>query len=327
VADGFVRALEQTKGAEAYRDAILAWDVLADPVPPPGLDAEPDFSDQHDPMPGEPRAPSPLAAEGRGGVASPPDALPRGERGNVVWPYHTPSDEAVSAAIAALFSGQYHPMPGEEPAADRAGPLRNGNPRRDLRTLPCCGARTRADLPCRQPAMRNGRCRMHGGASTGARTEAGRDVLRAKATTHGFHTAEGKHFFRLIHALQATARLLNQARNLKVAEIERAEADLAAFPQPEAMPARIKSAAARARSVSSETKGGADRGVVRGRRDPGPDGSPVVPCPVRRRRRGRCDRTDDRARAGISWPRQPRPRAESQRHRLRKVGFRGRSPP
>lgn len=90
--------------------------------------------------------------------------------------------------------------------------------------------------------MRNGRCRMHGGASTGARTEAGRDVLRAEATTHGFHTAEGKHFFRLIHALQATARLLNQARNLEVVEIKGAEADLAAFPQPEAIPAAAEAA-------------------------------------------------------------------------------------
>lgn len=336
VADSFVRSLEQTKGPEPYRDAILAWDALSDPVPPPGLDAEPDFSDQHDPMPGEPHAPSPLADQGlgegdrgagRGGVAPHPDPLPRGERGNVVWPYAMPGEAAVSAAIAALFSSRHDPMPGEKPAADRSGPLRNGNPRRDLRTLPCCGARTRAGLSCRQPAMRNGRCRMHGGASTGARTEAGRDVLRAKATTHGFHTAEGKHFFRLIHALQATARLLNQARNLEVAEIEGAEADLAAFPQPEAIPARVKAAAARERSVSSVAKGGADRSVVGGRRDPGPDGPPVVPCPVRRRHRGRGDRTDDRTRAGGSVPRQRWPRAESQRHRLRKVGSRGRSPP
>jgi hypothetical protein len=31
-----------------------------------------------------------------------------------------------------------------------------------------CGARCRSGLPCRGPAMRNGRCRMHGGASPGA---------------------------------------------------------------------------------------------------------------------------------------------------------------
>jgi hypothetical protein len=31
-----------------------------------------------------------------------------------------------------------------------------------------CGAKTRAGMPCRSPAMPNGRCRMHGGKSPGA---------------------------------------------------------------------------------------------------------------------------------------------------------------
>ena len=33
---------------------------------------------------------------------------------------------------------------------------------------PRCGAKTRRGSPCRSPAMPNGRCRMHGGASPGA---------------------------------------------------------------------------------------------------------------------------------------------------------------
>ncbi len=33
--------------------------------------------------------------------------------------------------------------------------------------VPLCGARTRKGTPCRQPAMKNGRCRLHGGKSTG----------------------------------------------------------------------------------------------------------------------------------------------------------------
>ena len=33
---------------------------------------------------------------------------------------------------------------------------------------PRCGARTRRGTPCRSPAMANGRCRMHGGKSSGA---------------------------------------------------------------------------------------------------------------------------------------------------------------
>ena len=31
-----------------------------------------------------------------------------------------------------------------------------------------CGARTRSGAPCRCPAMPNGKCRIHGGASPGA---------------------------------------------------------------------------------------------------------------------------------------------------------------
>ncbi len=33
---------------------------------------------------------------------------------------------------------------------------------------PRCGAKTRSGRPCCSPAMPNGRCRMHGGASPGA---------------------------------------------------------------------------------------------------------------------------------------------------------------
>lgn len=32
---------------------------------------------------------------------------------------------------------------------------------------PACGAKTRSGEPCKNPAMQNGRCRMHGGKSTG----------------------------------------------------------------------------------------------------------------------------------------------------------------
>lgn len=60
------------------------------------------------------------------------------------------------------------------------------------RHRPRCGARTRAGHPCRAPALwrrgeprpANGRCRMHGGLSTGARTEAGKE--RAREGTRRF---------------------------------------------------------------------------------------------------------------------------------------------
>jgi hypothetical protein len=43
-------------------------------------------------------------------------------------------------------------------------------------TRPRCGARTKATgQPCQARALTNGRCKFHGGASTGPRTEAGRE--------------------------------------------------------------------------------------------------------------------------------------------------------
>lgn len=49
---------------------------------------------------------------------------------------------------------------------------------------PRCGAKTRAGTPCQSPAMPNGRCRMHGGKSPGAR------VGNSNALKHGLYTAE-----------------------------------------------------------------------------------------------------------------------------------------
>lgn len=42
-----------------------------------------------------------------------------------------------------------------------------------------CGARTRAGTPCkRRDLYANGRCRLHGGLSTGPKSEAGREAAR-----------------------------------------------------------------------------------------------------------------------------------------------------
>ncbi|MGE0117945.1 MAG: HGGxSTG domain-containing protein [Dongiaceae bacterium] len=72
----------------------------------------------------------------------------------------------------------------------RRGRLRNGNPSGDYLSAPRCGACTRAGGRCRQPAMKNGRCRFHGGKSTGPRTAAGLARSRAARRTHGGYTAE-----------------------------------------------------------------------------------------------------------------------------------------
>ena len=40
--------------------------------------------------------------------------------------------------------------------------------RKALALLPRCGAKCRSGKSCQNPSMKNGRCRMHGGKSTGA---------------------------------------------------------------------------------------------------------------------------------------------------------------
>jgi hypothetical protein len=80
--------------------------------------------------------------------------------------------------------------PAARPGGER-GPLRNGNPRGDPNSAPRCGARTRSGSPCRAPAMKNGRCRMHGGGCTGPRTAEGMARMTAANTKHGMYAAAG----------------------------------------------------------------------------------------------------------------------------------------
>ena len=78
------------------------------------------------------------------------------------------------------------------PAEKKPVLLRNGNPQGDPMNAPRCGAKTRQGTPCRSPAMANGRCRMHGGKSTGPRTEAGLARSRKARYKHGRYSAEAK---------------------------------------------------------------------------------------------------------------------------------------
>src|SRR5262249_6887405 len=82
---------------------------------------------------------------------------------------------------------------------DRRGRLRNGARPGDFHAAPRCGARTRCRGACRQPAMRNGRCRLHGGLSTGPRTAEGRARCARARLTHGGYSAATR-------ALNAEAR-------------------------------------------------------------------------------------------------------------------------
>ena len=69
-----------------------------------------------------------------------------------------------------------------------------------------CGARTRGGSPCRNMSMKNGRCRMHGGASTGPKTADGLARWRASVTIHGGRSREMIEFRRRIRELRADAR-------------------------------------------------------------------------------------------------------------------------
>src|SRR5580692_13177378 len=82
--------------------------------------------------------------------------------------------------------------PAGSPPAARTGPLRSGNPRGNPNLAPRCGAKARTTgCPCRAPAMPNGRCRMHGGKSTGPRTSTGLANLAKTHTTHGRYAQTG----------------------------------------------------------------------------------------------------------------------------------------
>jgi hypothetical protein len=70
----------------------------------------------------------------------------------------------------------------DNPPHAKRGWLKNNNTPGDFFTAPRCGARTRRETPCRAPAMKNGRCRMHGGMSPGG------PVGNQHALKHGLRT-------------------------------------------------------------------------------------------------------------------------------------------
>jgi len=106
------------------------------------------------------------------------------------------SDRLPAAAVdtaaegsAAVESTASPPAPKlhAAPGAPR-GRLKSGNPSGDYLKSPRCGARTRAGGCCRQPAMANRRCRMHGGLSTGPRSPEGLARCRTTRLVHGCRT-------------------------------------------------------------------------------------------------------------------------------------------
>ena len=84
----------------------------------------------------------------------------------------------------------------------------------NLATLPRCGAKTRRGTPCKRAALPNGRCRLHGGLSTGPRTEDGRKRMQAAKTRHGRYSKaqieERRRLRQLIADCRATLALLSE---------------------------------------------------------------------------------------------------------------------
>src|SRR6476646_661140 len=70
---------------------------------------------------------------------------------------------------------------------------------------PRCGAKTRSGRSCRSPAMKNSRCRMHGGSSAGP-TAAGIERIRQARTIHGRYSAEMIELRRMVAMLRREVR-------------------------------------------------------------------------------------------------------------------------
>ncbi len=100
--------------------------------------------------------------------------------------------------------------PADAPHVKRRGWLKNGNPPGDLSMAPRCGAKTRQALACKAPAMPNGRCRRHGGKSTGPKTQSGKARAAKGNWRHGRYSQEELEMRRKI------ASVLNSAINLRL---------------------------------------------------------------------------------------------------------------
>src|ERR1700722_7607378 len=102
---------------------------------------------------------------------------------------------------AKAGEGGYVKESEQSPHASRRGRLKNGNRTGDFSRAPYCGARTRRGTLCKARAMANGRCRLHGGKSTGPRSAAGIERIRRALTKHGRYSKAARierHQFRAL---------------------------------------------------------------------------------------------------------------------------------
>jgi hypothetical protein len=95
--------------------------------------------------------------------------------------------------------------------------LRNGNPQGNPNDAPRCGAKTRKGMPCRAPAMANGRCRLHGGRSIGPRTPEGLERCRRANWKHGRYSKDSPARWanRILRECREVRRRIRLELNLK----------------------------------------------------------------------------------------------------------------
>ena len=73
-----------------------------------------------------------------------------------------------------------------------------------------CGARNRQGKPCQGFGMGNGRCKFHGGMSSGPKTEAGKRRIAQAHYKHGRYTKKAKRLRKFARLMIAQTRLLIQ---------------------------------------------------------------------------------------------------------------------
>jgi hypothetical protein len=92
------------------------------------------------------------------------------------------------------------------------GWLKNGNPPASLQNVEKCGAKSkRHGQPCKQPAMKNGRCRFHGGKSTGPKTAEGKENARLSNFKLGDYTQSIRTELKLIQVLVSTLKEITES--------------------------------------------------------------------------------------------------------------------
>lgn len=107
------------------------------------------------------------------------------------------------------------------------GCLKNGNPAGNPNNAPRCGAKRRGkEELCKAPAMANGRCRLHGGKSTGPRTAEGLARSQRGNWKHGEYSQENKEELRTLKIGMACLLSAEKLFNMSDEEIDEHRATL-----------------------------------------------------------------------------------------------------